>query len=360
MSDDEDKESKTEDASEKKISDAVEKGNVPFSREATLFASLLGILACLSFYAGPQTSALTEGLARFIDDPGGYSISNGEDATSVMWTALVFAWEFLLPIVAILSLTGLVASLFQNTPRLVLDRIQPQWSRLSIRKGWTRIFGTQGHVEFGKSLFKFAVIGAVVVALLMSEQSSVVNAIFTDPLSLPSVMLSLATRLISAVCVATIVLVAADLVWSRFHWRSELRMSKQEVKDEFKQAEGDPMVKARLRALAQERSRRRMMSAVPQASLVIANPTHYAVALRYDRAKGGAPLVVAKGLDLIALKIREIAEGHGVPVVEDKQLARALYNAVEVDRWIPPDFYRPVANILYYIYSRGKNGNSQQ
>lgn len=360
MSEDADKESKTEEASEKKVSDAVEKGNVPFSREATLFASLVGILASLSFYAGPQTSALTEGLARFIDDPGGYPIANGEDATSVMWTAILFAGDFLLPIVAILSLTGLVASLFQNTPRLVLDRVQPQWSRLSITKGWTRIFGTQGHVEFGKSLFKFAVISAVVLALLLSEQSSVVNAIFTDPLTLPAVMLSLATRLISAVCVATIALVAADLVWSRFHWRSELRMTKQEVKEEFKQAEGDPMVKARLRALAQERARRRMMSAVPQASLVIANPTHYAIALRYDRAKGGAPLVVAKGLDLIALKIREIAERNGIPVIEDKQLARAMYNAVEVDRWIPPDFYRPVANILYYIYSRGKNGNRQQ
>lgn len=357
MSDDEDKESKTEEASEKKISDAVEKGNVPFSREATLFASLLGIFAILSFFAANKTSALTERLARYLDDPAGYPIANGDDAIALMWSAIVMAADFLLPFVVVLTLSGLVASLFQNTPRLVLDRIQPQWNRVSVTSGWKRIFGTQGHVEFGKSLFKFTVISAVVLALLMSERVNVVNALFTDPLTMPAVMLSLATRLISAVCVATIVLVAADLLWSRFHWRSELRMTKQEVKEEFKQAEGDPMVKARMRALAQERSRKRMMNAVPTASLVIANPTHYAIALKYDRTKGGAPLVVAKGLDLIAIKIREIAEQNGVPVIEDVHLARAMYQAVEVDQWIPAEFYRPVANILYYIYSKGKNGH---
>lgn len=360
MSEDADKESKTEEASEKKISEAVEKGNVPFSREATLFASLVGILACLSFFVGSQTSVLTEGLAHYIDDPAGYPISTGEDASSLMWGAFMTGGRFLLPMITVLALAGLVASLFQNTPRAVLERIRPQWSRLSLASGWSRIFGTPGYVEFGKALFKFVVISVVCGALLYSEQANVLNAIFTDPLMLPSAVLSLATRLISAVCAATIVLVAADLVWSRFHWRSELRMTKQEVKEEYKQAEGDPLVKARLRSLALERARRRMMSAVPTASLVIANPTHYAIALRYDRAKGGAPLVVAKGLDLIALKIREIAERHGVPVIEDRQLARSLYDAVEVDRWIPQEFYRPVANILYYLYSRGRDGSLKQ
>ncbi|TCT07936.1 flagellar biosynthesis protein FlhB [Aquabacter spiritensis] len=353
---DQDKESKTEDASEKKISDAVEKGNVPFSREATLFASLLGILASLAFVAGPQSAVLAEALARFIDDPAGYPLGNGEDAQALLWMVAAAMGTFLLPAVAALALAGLVASLFQNTPSMVLDRITPQWSRVSPTRGWTRIFGSHGQVEFGKSLFKFAVIAAVCGTLIASEQGRVLDAVFTDPIQLPATMLSLATRLISAVCVVTILLVAVDLVWSRLKWRQELRMTKQEVKEEFRQSEGDPMVKARMRSLAQERARRRMMNAVPNASLVIANPTHYAIALRYDRTKGGAPLVVAKGLDLIALKIREIAERNGVPVIEDKQLARAMYDAVEVDKWIPPEFYRPVANILYYIYSRGKNG----
>jgi flagellar biosynthetic protein FlhB len=120
----------------------------------------------------------------------------------------------------------------------------------------------------------------------------------------------------------------------------------------MKQSEGDPLVKARLRSLARDRARRRMISAVPRATVVIANPTHYAIALRYDRSKGGAPLVVAKGVDLIALRIREIAAQHAIPVIEDRPLARAMYDAVEVDQWIPPEFYRAVAKILHFLYTR--------
>jgi flagellar biosynthetic protein FlhB len=147
-------------------------------------------------------------------------------------------------------------------------------------------------------------------------------------------------------------MVAADIVWSRIHWRSELRMTRQELKDELKQSEGDPLVKSRLRSLARDRARKRMIAAVPQATVVIANPTHFAVALKYERSKGGAPMVVAKGADLIALRIREIAGRHGVPVIEDKPLARALYDAVDVGNWIPPEFYRAVARILHLLYTR--------
>ncbi|RTM00658.1 flagellar type III secretion system protein FlhB [Ancylobacter aquaticus] len=355
MSEDNDKESKTEEASEKKISDAVEKGKVPFSREAPLFASLLGILISLSFFAGPQVKPLTEGLARLIDDPGGFRIAGSEDALNLFWLAFGLAARFLLPIALVLAVFGLVASLAQNMPRLVGERIRPQWSRVSPAAGFTRIFGRHGQVEFLKSLFKFGAVSVICVMLLLSAKDSIMGAMASDPALVPSMILGLAVQLVSAVCVATIALVCIDLVWSRVSWRAELRMTKQEVKEEFKQAEGDPIVKARMRSLAKERARHRMMNAVPRASLVIANPTHYAIALHYDRVKGGAPLVLAKGVDLIALKIRSIAESSGVPVVEDRALARALYEAVEVDQWIPAEFYRPVAKILFFIYSRGQN-----
>ncbi|MFG1421495.1 flagellar biosynthesis protein FlhB [Roseixanthobacter liquoris] len=355
MSEAPDKESQTEEASEKKINDAVEKGNVPFSREVTLFASLVGILLCLTFFASNPVRRLADDLARFIDDPGGFRLEESGDAVDLLMSLLMVAARFLTPIVIILALAGVVATVFQNMPRVVLDRITPKWSRVSPVEGWSRIFGTQGHVEFGKSLFKFFVIGLVCAILLYSQQYQMVNAMFSDPLLIPSVVLSLSTRLVSAVCIGTITLVGADLAWSRFHWRADLRMSHQELKDEFKQAEGDPMVKARMRALAQQRARQRMLTNVPKASLVIANPTHYAIALQYDRAKGGAPLVVAKGMDLIALKIREIAERNDIPVIEDRALARAMYDAVQVDQWIPNEFYRPVAKILYFIYSRKPN-----
>jgi flagellar biosynthetic protein FlhB len=162
----------------------------------------------------------------------------------------------------------------------------------------------------------------------------------------------MSVHLISTVAVANIILVAADLVWSRVFWQRQLRMSRREIKDELKQADGDPIVKARLRSLARDRLRKRMIASVPRATLVIANPTHFAVALRYVREEGGAPVVLAKGQDLIALKIREIAEKHAIPVIEDRLLARSLYKAVEVDKMIPPEFYRAVAEIILFLSSR--------
>lgn len=348
----EDKDSKTEAPTEKKIADAIEKGNVPSSREAPIFASFLGILLVLSFLTGSRVSELTSQMGRFLDDPGGYSLGNSADATTLLTGMLELAGFFMLPMVVVFAIAGIAASILQNAPSVALERIRPQWSRLSLTQGWGRVIGTQAFVELLKSLFKFTAVSVVCAILLRSEQYTVVNSMFSDPSQLPALILSMSTRLVSAVCVATIVLVAIDLVWSRFRWRDNLKMTKQEIKDEFKQAEGDPMVKARQKSLARDRARQRMLTSVHRASLVIANPTHYAIALRYDRKEGGAPLVVAKGADYLALRIREIATQNDIPVIEDKVLARALYDAVEVDQWIPPEFYRPVAKILYFIYTR--------
>jgi flagellar biosynthesis protein FlhB len=152
--------------------------------------------------------------------------------------------------------------------------------------------------------------------------------------------------------VATLLLVTVDLVWSRMNWRKELRMSRQEVKDEAKQIEGDPMVKARMRSLALDRRRRNMIAAVSRATMVVANPTHYAVALRYVREEGGAPHVLAKGKDYLALRIRAAAEENNIPVIEDKALARSMYDSVEVDRMIPPEFYRAIAELIHTLQRR--------
>lgn len=359
MADDSDKESKTEEATEKRISDALEKGNTPFSREAPLFASMVGILIVLAFVAGPGASILTEDMSLLIDSPGGFRLGDGSDATLLLWKIAMSVGRFLLPAIAILAVAGIVASVFQNAPSMVLERIRPQWSRISPAAGFKRIFGKQGLVEFLKSLFKFGAIGVVVLILLSASWSSVIDGMFSDPTQIPGAILALAVRLVSAVCVATIVLVAVDLVWTRLRWRADLRMSKQELKDEMKESEGDPLVKGRIRSLQKDRARRRMIAAVPKATVVIANPTHYAIALHYERDKGGAPRVVAKGVDLIALRIREIAQKHGVPIIEDRPLARALYDAVEVDQWIPAEFYRAVARILYVLYSRRSHAISR-
>ena len=352
MSERNDKESKTEEPTEKKIADAVEKGNVPRSRELATFASLLGILIGAAFLICTGALNLTDTMSIIIDNPGGFMLDNGPEANRLLWAVMGELTKFLAPLVFMLMLAGLAAGFFQHAPTIALDQIRPKWSRVSPAAGWKRIFGGAGFMEFVKSLFKFGAIGVVCTIMLSGEQRAVSGAIFLDPSALPGLVLSLVLRLVSVVCVAIALMVAADIVWTRFHWRSELRMTRQELKDEMKDSEGDPLVKSKRRSLARDRARRRMIASVPRATVVIANPTHYAIALQYDRAKGGAPLVVAKGADLIALKIREIASKHSVPIVEDKPLARAMYDAVEVGQWIPSEFYRAVAKILHHIYSR--------
>jgi len=347
-----DQESKTEQPTEKKIRDALEQGKIPVSREASIFASMAALMVIQSFLIGQGVQQLVPTLKGFLDDPDGIRLSTAADAQNLMTVVGLQAMRFMLPLVIVLIVFGLAASLLQNAPRLVLDRIQPNFSRISPAQGWSRIFGAQGLVEFAKAVFKLVSVSLVVGFMLRASEARAFEAMYTDPAALPEMILTIAMRIVSAICITTILLVALDLAWSRFHWRRELRMSRQELKDEHKQAEGDPLVKARLRSLARDRSRRRMIASASKASLVIANPTHYAVALRYRRDENPAPLVLAKGADAIALKIRAVAEQNNIPVIENKALARALYEAVQVDQVIPSEFFRPVAEIIYFLQSR--------
>lgn len=349
MSDAPDQDSKTEEATPKKTQDAIEKGNVASSRELPMLFSLGAILLVLVWVVGVNIARLTRTLGGFLDNPEGIRLGDGRDAALLLQAIGLEAGRFLVPIVCILAVAGLVGSFAQNVPAFVGDRIQPDLGRLSISKGWKRIFGIQGAVEFAKALFKFAALAIVVSIILKSELSRVLNAMFSDPGAIADTTLAITIHLLSAVCIGTIVLAAADLVWARLQWRRNLRMTRQEVKEEFKNSEGDPLLKARMRSLARDRIRNRMMANVPRATFVLANPTHYAIALRYVFEEGGAPVVIAKGQDLIALKIREIAEEHHIPVIENKLLTRAMYDKVDIDRMIPSDFYRAVAEVIFLL-----------
>lgn len=352
MAETSDKESRTEEPTEKKVRDSLEQGKIPVSREASIFASMAALMVIMWFLIGQGVQQLTPTLKSLIDDPDGFPLRNGADAQNLLTVVGLESLRFLVPLVVILMAFGLASSLLQNAPNMVLQRIMPDLSRISPISGWSRLFGTQGLVEFAKSLFKLVSVTVVVGFVLRTSEARAFEAMYTDPVALPEMILSIAMRIVSAICIATIVLVAIDLAWSRFHWRRELRMTKQEIKDEHKQAEGDPLIKARLRSLARDRSRQRMIASVPRATLVIANPTHFAIALRYKREESAAPLVVAKGMDVIALKIREVAEQNRIPVIENKALARALYEAVQVDQVIPAEFFRPVAEIIYFLQSK--------
>jgi flagellar biosynthetic protein FlhB len=355
MADAPDKESQTETATEKKLSDSIERGDVPMSREVALAASLGCILLSMIFLLRDGTQRLADALVFFLDNPAGWRLEKLDDVMALYRVVLGEILSFLTPIVVLLIVGGLVASMAQNAPRFVLERIQPDLGRLSVTKGLSRIFGLRGLTEFLKSLLKLGAVGAIVAMVLNGERVSLINTMFIDIGALPELILGAATRLVSAIVVATGLIAAADVVWARIHWRRDQRMSHHEIKEEIKQTEGDRLLKARLRSIRLDRSRRRMLSGVPKATMVIVNPTHYAVALRYVRSEGGVPLVVAKGQDLIALKIREIAEQNGIPLIEDKALARSLYDVVSVDSVIPPEFYRTIAEIIHLIQTKKSN-----
>ncbi|KSV67327.1 MULTISPECIES: flagellar biosynthesis protein FlhB [unclassified Sinorhizobium] len=351
MSDDQDKDSKTEAPSEKKISDAAEKGNVPFSREATMFASTLAIYIFFVFFLADGVSTMAEALKDIFEQPEAWRLENSTDVVALITHLAWKSTALVVPAFVLLILFGVGSSIFQNLPRPVLDRVQPKLNRISPMGGLKRIFGVQGLVEFGKSLFKIIIVSVVVVLVLWNNYFATLDLMFSDPVTMFSTMANDLNEIMIVILFATAVLAIADLFWSRHHWYTELMMTKQEVKEEMKQAQGDPIVKSRLRSMQRDRARKRMISSVPRATLVIANPTHYAVALRYVREESDAPIVVAMGQDLVALKIREIAEKNGIPVFEDPPLARSMFAQVSVDSVIPPVFYKAVAELIHRVHA---------
>jgi len=347
-----DEDSKTEEPTEKKLFDAVEKGNTPVSREVGIFASILGMIIIARFFLWDSAARFSSLLAGFIENPAEWRFEDANSVSTLLEMVSGWTFAFLLPIVTILILFSLAAAFMQNPPSLVLHRIKPDFSKLSLAKGFKRVFGTQGWVEFAKAMFKFLAVGTVVVIFLKSEIDGVFNTMLMHPAVLPHTLLGMILRLFSAIATATVLLVGADILWSRKQWFKNLKMTKQEVKDEHKQQDGDPIVKARRLSLARDRLRRQMIAEVPKATVVITNPTHFSVALAYDSEVDAAPRVIAKGQDLIAFKIREIAEKHSIPLVENKYLARSLYAQVEVEQMIPEEFYRIVAEIIHFVSAR--------
>ncbi|MBP1853106.1 flagellar biosynthesis protein FlhB [Rhizobium halophytocola] len=352
MSDDQDKDSKTEDPTDKKIRDAVEKGNVPVSREVAIFASSLAFYIYIVFFLPDGIIHLGETLKDLFEQPDEWRLGTASDVVSLFVYLGWAAAGLLIPVFTLFILAGLVASFGQNMPQFVLERIRPQANRISLSKGWNRIFSSSGMVEFGKSLFKIVIVAAIIIAALRQDYFSTLDAMFSDPETIFTRMASVIRKIMVIILFATGLLAAIDLFWTRYHWFDQLKMTKQEIKDEYKQSQGDPIIKSRQRSIARDRARRRMIANVPRATLVITNPTHYAVALRYERSENDAPVVVAKGQDLVALKIREIAQEHDIPIFEDPPLARSMFAQVSVDSVIPSVFYKAVAELVHRVYVR--------
>ncbi len=352
MSEAADKDSKTEEATEKKIRDTIEQGKLPHSKETAILLSFVAILVYCVFFVDADLAAAGAFLADFLERPEAWSLGTAEDVMQLYRVVLVEIGKMLGIFVLLLAVAGVAASALQNMPQFVGERIRPQASRISLSKGWDRLFGMAGFVEFAKSLGKLAFVIAVLSFAVNEARDRLLSGMLTNPTTFGIVIRDVLINILISITLVMAAISVIDLIWSRFHWRQDLRMTKQEVKDEHKQSEGDPIVKARLRSLARDRARRRMMTAVPKATLIIANPTHYSIALRYVRDEDSAPVVVAKGQDLVALKIREIAGQHGIPIFEDVALARSMYKQVSVDNVIPAQFYQAVAELVRIVYAR--------
>jgi len=349
---DADRESKTEEATETRVREERDKGNVPHSAEVGVAASLVGATAVALFAAGSAGVAIIHMLQPLVDRPGDWSLRGAEDAAVLLSAISQAVSTIIAGPIAVLFVAGLAGAFVQGVPRIAWRRVAPDMSRISIAAGFRRLFGVQGWSQLRRAVAKLAILCLVARMFIATSTPDLLALQHSPTQGAPAALAWMVAQLLGTLAALAVALAVADMAWSRRSWRRRLRMSRQEVRDEHRNMDGDPLLKARMRTVARQRTRRRMMASVPRATLVIANPTHYAVALRYVREEGGAPVVLAKGRDLVALRIREIAERNGVAVIEDKALARSLYDSVEIDQMIPPAFYKVIAEVIIFLNKR--------
>ena len=248
----------------------------------------------------------------------------------------------------VLMLAALGGNLVQHKLVWSFEGLMPKLSKLSPMAGLQRLMSKQAIANFGKGLVKIVVVGAVLASLMWPEREHMEALVHADPAALLPYVFTITLKLMGTVVAMLAVVAAGDYLFQYRQWYEKQKMSLRELKEEFKQSEGDPTIKGKLKQMRQARMRKRMMAAVPKASVIITNPTHFAVALQYERGMA-APICVAKGVDALALKIREIAAEHRIPIVENPPLARALHATVQIDQVIPPEHYKAVAEVIGYV-----------
>lgn len=346
---------RSEPASPKRLEEAREKGNVPRSRELSTFAVLMASGAALVM-SGPQLAA---GLAQQLRQLLQFDHALIEKP-ELLWPRLIQAildalWLFL-PMMLALLVVVLAVPVLMGGWLFSAESLQPDPSRLSPLKGFGRMFSVTSLVELGKALAKSLVVGSVGYWVVWHHREEML-ALATQPLELGIAYVgSLLASAFVVITAAMIVIVAIDVPYQLWDYHRKLRMTKEEVRQEARESEGDPQLKARIRTLQRETARRRMMAEVPKADVIVTNPTHYAVALRYQEREMRAPRVVAKGAYLLAERIRELGVEHGVPILTTPPLARALYHHAEINQEIPAALFTAVAEVLAYVYQlRGYN-----
>jgi flagellar biosynthetic protein FlhB len=359
MSDTNDSASKTEDASPRKLQQARERGEVVKTPDVAPLFSLVAVASVVAVGGGFMSRNLMDALTPFLAHPDAMSFDS-DGGVAIMKSAVLAA----APVVGVVMLAACVAGVAGNVIQTGLmfspERLAFDPSKLSPMAGIKRVFGLDGFAQFVKSLLKVGLTGLLAWWVLNPHVNELEALASLDPPAMLGFAADILRRLVFAVAAFLLVVAGGDWFWQRQRFLQRMKMTKEEMKEDFKQSEGDPHIKARQRQLRNERARRRMMQQVPTATVVVMNPTHYAVALKYDQGETPAPMCVAKGIDSLALKIREIAEEAGVPVLEDPPLARALYAAVEIDEIIPAAHYEAVAKIIGFILSAGRKVAAQK
>lgn len=345
----EDDSSKTEDPTPKKLEEARKKGQVPISREINNWIMLLtGTIVVLAI--GP---AMMEDMGRYLRTfieqphmmpgvPGGFGVVLGD----TFWQIVKL---MILPFL-ILMAAAFIGPFVQVGAIFAPEVIKPDMSKISPMKGFGRLFSMRSILEFVKGILKIGLIAVVGIFLLKPFYGTIEHMVGLDPMAMLGEVYELINRLMIGVLIVLMVIAVIDLIYQRQEHYKKMRMTKQELRDEYKQSEGDPHVKAKLRQLRQEKARARMMQAVPTADVVITNPTHFSVALKYDPETMTAPIVVAKGVDDLAMRIREMAKEHDVTIVQNPPLARVLFDTVDIDQPIPAEHYKAVAEVISYVF----------
>lgn len=349
----EDKDSKTEEASSKKLEDARIEGDVPFSQEVgNLFILLVGGVF-IWLLLKPATEKMGKSLSALIENSGNMSVSIGslQYLMSTLFQSTLSAFGLTILLFLIMALCATFVQVgFIYSPK----RIMPKWSNLSIKKGFDKIFSTTSLFEFFKSVLNMLVLSLIAIVLFWFYHPQHSWMMQTHPDKTLEKASNFLAMIIFTLVGTFSILVALDVLWTRRKFFERMRMSLRDVKDEYKELEGNPEVQGKIKALRQQRARSRMMKNVPDAAVIITNPTHYSVALKYNMETMSAPLVVAKGQDLVALKIREIARAHNIPLYENPPLARVLFANVDIDEEIPPEHYKAVAEIIRFVMNRNE------
>lgn len=346
--------SKTEDPSQKKLEDAHKKGDVAKSQEVTTWFMLLGSAIVFAMMAPWASSSLSASLGQIIMNADQFDVAAAGFSSFFNGLALAMLGVVLAPL-GVLYVCGVLANLVQHRPVWSLEPITPKLSKISPLSGAKRLFSGEALVNFGKGLLKILLVGAVVVLVSWPERDRLDTMMTADPVFILLDFQELGIKIFAATLAVVTVIALADFLYVRQKWWKRQMMTVQETREEYKQMEGDPHVKGRIRQLRQEKARQRMMAAVPDATVVITNPTHFAVALKYDKSMK-APVCVAKGADAVALRIREKAKEHDVPIVENPPLARALFASVEIDEAIPTEHFKAVAEVIGFVMKLRRPG----